>query len=78
MLRNVNWRKTDVITPTGLHLSRSFLLLNGKGQVVGPKNVVEAEAVFISLEHQGNRIYRATTTTGDVWEVIKLKCNCPD
>ena len=77
-MRNVNWRKTDVITPSGLFMSRSFLLLNGRGQVLGPKNVVEAQAQFTSMEHSGSRIYKLTTVEGDVWEVIKLNCNCPD
>lgn len=76
--RDINWGKTDVISPTGLFFSRRFQMFGLSARVLAPGNVVEAEIQFDDFWYAGAGTYMGQTSSGDMWEILKLRCNCKD
>lgn len=75
--RSVNWGKTDVITPDGdLWFSRRFVMAGRSARIISKGNVTDAQVEFEDFWYHEGSTYRGRTVTGDVWEILKLRCNC--
>jgi hypothetical protein len=76
---NLFWENADVMTPNDMYLSVSFRVMSNKASIFIDRNTKLEEAEILKWSKSDTpRTWRAETATGEIWEVVKLRCKCLD
>lgn len=77
-IMNIFWKNADVATPTDIFYNCSVQVINGKMTVkANYDGSTIAEETITGWAKSGNaRLYWVTLENGEIWDVVKLKCNC--
>lgn len=78
-VRALSWPNCDVMTPDELYLSVGFRVLGGEMVIFQNRNLAVERAKIVGWEKDpDSRAWLATSDSGGVWKVVKLKCECTD
>lgn len=78
-VRALSWPNCDVMTPNDLYLSVGFRVLGGTMTIFQNRNLAVKSAEIVEWEkNPDERGWLATSDSGEVWKVVKLKCHCND
>lgn len=77
--RDVNWGKVDILATSGIYFNRRFQMFGLVAKILDPNtNVPEVTIKFVDFWHAGASTYMGQDEHGEIWEIVKLHCNCGD